>query len=115
MPRVCVTPGCHRLTTQTYCDPCRQIRGSDRRARQSKVYGQRGRLIDFYQSRLWKSLRDQVRREEPLCRLCHRLAMHVDHIVPRERGGPDIRENLQGLCHSCHSEKTAKESRFGGK
>lgn len=31
----------------------------------------------------------------------------VDHITPRSAGGLDSFENLQNLCASCHSRKTA--------
>ena len=49
-------------------------------------------------------------REEPLCRICRRHdATEVDHIIPRELGGSDERENLQGLCKVCHSTKTTNE------
>lgn len=34
---------------------------------------------------------------------------HVDHIVPKERGGADELHNLQVLCAPCHSRKTAIE------
>ncbi|NBW09689.1 MAG: HNH endonuclease [Caulobacteraceae bacterium] len=50
-----------------------------------------------------------ILREEPLCRHCGAAASQVDHIVPLSRGGTDARENLQPLCHSCHSKKTASE------
>ena len=50
-----------------------------------------------------------VLREEPLCRRCGEPATDVDHIVSRERGGEDTRENLQALCHPCHSQKTVEE------
>jgi 5-methylcytosine-specific restriction protein A len=36
-------------------------------------------------------------------------AQHVDHVVPREQGGSDDWANLQALCASCHSRKTALE------
>ena len=41
------------------------------------------------------------------------LATEVDHIVPKSAGGTDAMDNLQALCKSCHSRKTAKEGRWG--
>ena len=35
-------------------------------------------------------------------------AVHVDHIKRKRDGGTDDWDNLQGLCHSCHSMKTAR-------
>lgn len=56
-----------------------------------------------------------VLREEPLCRKCGEPATEVDHVISRERGGEDTRDNLQGLCKPCHSQKTVGEDRgFGG-
>jgi 5-methylcytosine-specific restriction endonuclease McrA len=41
-------------------------------------------------------------------------ATEVDHIKPKAQGGTDESENVQGLCHQCHSIKTATEDgRFG--
>jgi 5-methylcytosine-specific restriction protein A len=57
----------------------------------------------------WRKLRLIVLAEEPVCRMCGREASeHVDHIVARAKGGSDERENLQGLCASCHARKTAR-------
>lgn len=36
-------------------------------------------------------------------------ASDLDHKVTKARGGTDDPANLQALCHSCHSKKTAKE------
>ena len=36
------------------------------------------------------------------------IATEVDHIVPRRAGGKDVIENLQSLCITCHSRKTAR-------
>lgn len=62
----------------------------------------------------WPTLRRNVLREEPYCRLCPALSTDVDHIVPLRHGGTNARVNLQALCHSCHSRKTARENHFGG-
>ena len=43
--------------------------------------------------------------------MCLRAAsfMHVDHIVPRSKGGSDDDWNLQALCRSCNLHKSASE------
>lgn len=38
----------------------------------------------------------------------HRF-LHVDHILPRSKGGPNDDENLQTLCRSCNLHKSASE------
>lgn len=51
-----------------------------------------------------------VLRREPLCRRCGHEASQVDHIRPIRQGGARLDpENLQALCHSCHSRKTRTE------
>ncbi len=65
-------------------------------------------------SAAWKRLRAQVLAEEPLCRMCTARglvvpATDVDHIEDSRDDFTDdnSRENLQSLCHECHSLKTA--------
>lgn len=67
-------------------------------------------------STAWKKLRAQVLAEEPLCRWCLARGLYVastdvDHIKDsREDYSDDSRrENLTGLCHECHSLKTARD------
>lgn len=52
---------------------------------------------------------------EPLCRSCGKIATDVDHIIPRASGGSDSFNNLQPLCRSCHSTKTARQDGGLGK
>lgn len=40
----------------------------------------------------------------------HRVTLHVDHILPRSKGGTDSRENLQALCMKCNSGKSNRDS-----
>jgi 5-methylcytosine-specific restriction protein A len=71
-----------------------------------------------YLSPRWRALRAFHLKHHPLCAACWRrggrttLATCVDHIVPHQ--GPDTplfwdRTNLQSLCASCHSRKTATQ------
>ena len=64
--------------------------------------------------------RDQIRREEPLCRLClaegrTSATTVIDHIKPLSEGGSDERRNKQGLCDPCHEAKSAAERAAGAK
>jgi len=68
--------------------------------------------IKFYNSPRWKQIREQMRIEEPFCRVCKRAAEMVDHIIPLTSGGAAYeRENLQRLCHQCHNKKRSDEAK----
>lgn len=34
---------------------------------------------------------------------------HVDHVIPRSKGGSDTLDNTQTLCVTCHNKKTRAE------
>ena len=69
----------------------------------------------LYRTARWAATRRQVLQQYPLCPMCASagvvcLSTEVDHIVPHKG---DLRlfwksENLQGLCHRHHGEKTGK-------
>ena len=84
------------------CEDCRlkRARTTDRRR---PTANQRG-----YDKR-WQQTRAEHLRREPNCRSCGKPGRHVDHIDgagPLAPNGHD-HANLQTLCHSCHSTKTA--------
>ncbi len=74
---------------------------------------------------VWRRLRRLVLNRDPICVAmlpdfntpaslglniqCTKPATDVDHIIPKRDGGRDTMGNLQGLCHECHSSKTARE------
>ena len=97
---------------------------------------QRTKLIDLcdekikeyeekYGKKIWKhrardsrtvpgSLRYQVlTRAKHRCRLCgisaDEKALDVDHIIPVNKGGLTVIENLQALCTTCNSQKSDKD------
>lgn len=77
----------------------------------------RVRSIEVYRSKRWRRLRRLVLTEEPYCQHpgCPRPASDVDHITRVEDDPIRAfdRSNLQALCHSHHSSKTARETGFG--
>ena len=68
----------------------------------------------------WRKYRAVFLREHPLCVACQRAgrltaALHVDHITPVDGDSDPLfwdESNHQGLCASCHSQKTAKENQL---
>lgn len=62
----------------------------------------------FYGSAKWKALRAQVRREEPVCRICQSApTASVDHIDGNWRN--NARGNLRGLCNACERSHTGRQ------
>lgn len=62
--------------------------------------------------RAWRRLRDQVVREEPLCRLrlpgCTLVSTTGDHIIPVSFR-PDlrfVRSNVRGSCRTCNGNRS---------
>jgi len=76
--------------------------------------------VKYLQSPYWRGVRNAViTRDNGLCQECLKYGIttpgnQVDHIIARHDSEIDYRynedmDNLQTLCLSCHSRKTAKE------
>ena len=54
-----------------------------------------------------------LKRAKYRCELCGvhetQVALHVDHIIPRSKGGPDDLSNFQTLCQTCNTNKRAED------
>lgn len=52
-----------------------------------------------------------MERDEFKCRICGRgvpeVTLHIDHWIPKSKGGLDIYENLVTLCSECNLSKSA--------
>lgn len=107
--RLCRQPGCPEVTGHKsgFCD--------DHRSQHQWNHGGKTAHQRGYGAN-WQRLRMIVLGNQPLCVECERqgrttLATHVDHILPKAKGGTDRLSNLQSLCEPCHMSKTAKESK----
>lgn len=97
----CASPGCPLFL------PC----PLHHRERERQVDRQRGSAASRGYDRRWRRLREAYLAQNPVCAICeHAPAIEVDHIEPHR--GDIVKfwnfSNLQGLCKSCHSAKTAK-------
>ena len=108
-PSPCTYPGCHQLSDSARCAEHTRAYNRRRGSASKRGYGRR-----------WQRTRAAQLQREPWCRECRREgytrpATQVDHIVPKARGGTDDPSNLQSLCGSHHSRKTALELREDGR
>ena len=54
-----------------------------------------GKVVQFFRSKEWHGSR------------YYRQVGHVDHIIPRSRGGQNNAENLRLLCETCNESRGA--------
>ena len=109
--RPCRYPGCYELVSDGYCAKHQPPKRSGQRSAEAESW----RWMYFTDE--WrKDLRPTQLMREPFCRECARAgrrvrATDVDHIVDHKGDWAVFcaRGNLESLCHSCHSRKTARE------
>jgi 5-methylcytosine-specific restriction protein A len=102
--RPCLAPGCPAIVTDgAWCKAHRPAPSTHRNSPSVRGYDKR-----------WQRIRAAYLARHPLCVACRAdgrvtEATEVDHIMPLAMGGTHSESNLQALCKSCHSRKTAKE------
>lgn len=114
--KACAMCGAHFWSTygHKYCgDACRAVRrGQKERARQRQRERATKHARGYGSS--WQKLRTQVLAEETHCGFCgewvdktlkapRALAASVDHIIRKEDGGTDLRENLRLAHFGCNA------------
>lgn len=107
--RPCSKVGCTNLSTERFCP--------EHSANQPKFYDRRrGSAASRGYDYLWTKVRKRaLERDNYTCVAClaeDRVteATDVDHIIAIAKGGDRLSlKNLQSLCASCHSKKTARE------
>jgi|TARA_Y100000310_G_scaffold328330_1_gene396307 5-methylcytosine-specific restriction endonuclease McrA len=101
---------------KSICSKCRKIKGVSCICPEKESFQGFDRTNQsFYNSTKWRKYSHDIRRKEPLCRMCKEegktvLATMVDHIQSINNGGSKWdRANLQPLCHKHHSSKSTKD------
>lgn len=114
--RPCQTPGCPGLVRGSgrYCPEHAAAMPPDTKA--SEPTTPRPSPSRRGYDRRWQRLRKMHLARYPLCVDCAArgivtAATDVDHIIPLAADGTHADDNLQSLCHSCHSRKTAMAQR----
>jgi len=118
--KVCVSPGCCDLAVPgaAHCDfHLDRVKAAQaERKAKAKLGAIAVAGAALYSTERWRRERRLFLDRHPLCVDCAELgavevATDVDHITPH-RGDRKLffdRSNWQGLCHRCHSRKTARE------
>ena len=84
------------------CPQCEAVKKGKERERREK----RGKRV--YDTTQWKKTRKAKLSANPLCEHCGYIATEVDH---KDGCNTNMNwDNLQSLCKSCHSRKTASEN-----
>ena len=62
----------------------------------------------------WRKIRKRIlERDLYTCQICGiEEATHVDHILPRSKGGLDYDENLRATCQTCNLTRKRKGAVF---
>ena len=120
--KLCAYPGCRRAVPlgEKYCEAHKE-RGEKQdelaaKRRESRRLKFKGTSTDRGYDYRWRKLRNRFIAQHPHCAECLKrgvitMATDVDHIIPH-RGDARLlydENNLQSLCKSCHSRKTATE------
>jgi 5-methylcytosine-specific restriction protein A len=109
--RMCNFPGCTVLIdpSERYCLKHKKEKSSNSRKPFENAQRSNNNL---YHTAQWKNLRKKVLKDNNYCVYCgSRENLVIDHIIP-PRGNEDLffsENNLQVVCHRCHSLKTAQE------
>lgn len=108
--RPCAHPGCAAIVKDGY------LCAAHAKQRQKQYDDGRGSAALRGYGAKWKKLRKMFLGAHPLCADPYGVhqsavaATDVDHRVAKRGGGTNVWDNLQALCHECHSRKTAKEN-----
>lgn len=98
--RLCLEPGCPSVATQRgRCPTHSSERNVETRSANRPIYN----------TKRWRMTRRSFLFSNPLCSKCGVVATDVHHRIDLQQGGDPWRfDNLEALCHRCHSRITRR-------
>jgi len=105
--RPCTYPGCTALVRSGRCESHQDVSTSEDRKARQRLYGRAA----------WQRMRVAQLARQPWCEDCLRANIYTPatdvHHRERHQGNVAVfgASELESLCHSCHSKRTAIESR----
>lgn len=113
--RACSRSGCPGVVKDGVCSVCGPLHPN----MDSRQYDrQRGTASQRGYGAHWRKVRARVLSKHPLCAECLKhgivaAATDVHHVIAKRNGGLDSEDNLEPLCHACHSRITREEMHQG--
>lgn len=109
--RLCIEAGCANPTEATRCK-------RHQRAKERGYDSRRPSAVERGYGAKWRKTRAAFLRDHPICEDaegCIAAATDVDHIDGLGPNGPNGHDpaNLRALCHSHHSQRTARDQPGG--
>lgn len=77
-----------------------------RRLAQQRMRNQRIKSLGTLTDQEWQEVLEKYGRKCLRCGSVNKIT--IDHIIPTIKGGPNTKENVQPLCHSCNCRKSRK-------
>jgi 5-methylcytosine-specific restriction enzyme A len=98
-----------------YLPPSNRFSGSAGSGDSTMAWSKESRQSRGYGAAWDKTRKRIMQRDCGLCQECKRngrvaVGGQCDHIKPKAKGGTDDDSNLEMLCESCHTAKTARDS-----
>lgn len=106
--RPCLIPSCPKIAVRK--GRCTEHARENDRVHKKPIEYQR-----LYASGVWANMRINQLRQQPFCQKCGTTWELEVHHIKDHKGDPAIfydQNNLQTLCHSCHSTETSKKVRL---